>query len=215
MKVFCAKCGTSALEGTKFCEKCGNPFPAAQVLASPPAGEQETEKKKGGGGFFSTPAGIALVAIIGLAVIAGITFGVILLVRSGANNSVDAATMDVWDEYESILENDSADVAQINMDPNALTKTQEDLKKTQERVTALEKVLAKTGGTEQKRTNNSRRPTNTRDIKAEQAAEAAAAEAERQRQAAQAQQEAAQSRKGTPRVANPCGNPDCSICYYQ
>ncbi len=177
--MFCDKCGASVTGTTKFCPSCGNPLPVAVDPAYLPpvnaqAQQQESGKKKGGG-FWSSGAGIALVVILGLAVIAGITLGVIFLVKMGGNNSVDAATVDVWDEYEQILEDDGTDLAQINMDPNALTKDQEELKKTQERVAALEKVLAKSGGTEQRRQNPNANPANTRDIKAEQMAAALAA----------------------------------------
>lgn len=179
--MFCKKCGKAVKEGSKFCLNCGSPMPETPIASAappfpiiyPPApNEAEPEKKKGAGSFFSSAPGIALIVILGLAVIAGITFGIIFLVKGNANNTVDAETVKVWDEYESILEDNSADVAQINMDPNALTKTQEDLKKTQERVAALEKVLAKTGGTQQRRVNKNVKPANTRDIKAEQMAAA-------------------------------------------
>jgi hypothetical protein len=187
MMMFCAKCGAAAKEGSKFCLNCGSPLSAessAPPTYTPPVVTQQADLeergRKKGGGFFSSGAGIALVIILGVAVLAGITFGIIFLVKGDANNQVDAATVDVWEEYESILEDNSTDLAQINMDPNALTKDQEELKKAQERVAALEKVLAKTGGTEERRNNNNNnndniQADNTRDIKAAQMAAALAA----------------------------------------
>ena len=173
--MFCEKCGAAAEEGSRFCEKCGNPLSGGAPPQYSQQGNQDEDRKKKAGGFFSTGAGIALVAILGVAVLAGITFGVILLLRGSGNDTCDAATVDVWEEYESILEEDSDDLAQISMDPNALTQNQEDLKKAQERVAALEKVLAKTGGTNTWRANTNARPVNTRDIKAAQLAAALAA----------------------------------------
>jgi hypothetical protein len=160
MVMFCAKCGASNPDGTKFCSDCG----AALMAAAPvQTVQQDEEKKKKAGGFWTSGAGIALVAILGVAVLAGITFGIILLVKGGANKEVDAATMQVWDEYESVLADDSTSLAQVNMDPNALTKTREDLDKTQKRVEALEKVLQRTGGTEARKQNvsNARRIANS------------------------------------------------------
>lgn len=172
--MICDKCGTPVADGSKFCSNCGWVLPAeVPVPAYTPAGEPE-EKKKKGGGFLSSPAGIALVVILAIAVIAGITFGIIFLVKGNANNTVDAETVKVWDEYESILEEDSESVPQITMDQNALTQTQADLKKTQDRVAALEKVLKETGGTNTRKTGTGR-ANNTRDIKADQMAAALAA----------------------------------------
>lgn len=112
----CEKCGATVADGSKFCSNCGWVMPAEVPIGiTPPASESE-KKKKGGGGFLSSPAGIALVVILAIAVIAGITFGVIFLVKSNANNTVDAETVKVWDEYESMLTEDSKDVPQITMD---------------------------------------------------------------------------------------------------
>ena len=177
--MFCDECGASVAEGSEFCRECGTQLPSAAGPASPPpeasSPQSEEERKKKGGGFFSSPAGIALVVILGLAVIAGITLGIIFLVRGNENNTVDAETVKVWDEYESILEEDSTDIAQINMDPNALAQTQADLKKTQERVTALENVLKKNAGTSKRRQGTVVIATNTRDRKVDQMAAALAA----------------------------------------
>jgi len=159
--MFCNECGKSIPEGSKFCLDCGSPLPVAtqqavhvaapvkqpppQAAQQPPPDEEEKEKKAGG--FWVSGAGIALIAILGFAVIAGATLGIIFLVKGNSNGEVDAATMSVWDEYQSVLADDSTSLAQVNMDPTALTKTREDLDKTQKRVEALEKVLQKTGGT--------------------------------------------------------------------
>ena len=177
--MFCNNCGASVAEGSKFCLECGAQLQAAAGQASPPplvsSSQNEEERRKKGGGFFSSPAGIALVVILGLALIAGVTLGIIFLVRGNDNNTVDAETVRVWDEYDSILTEDSTDIAQINMDPNALAQTQADLKKTQDRVTALEKVLKDNAGTSQRRQGTVRRANNARDIKVDQMAAALAA----------------------------------------
>jgi hypothetical protein len=172
MLVFCNECGKPVPEGSKFCENCGTPLQAVTSPATPPP--QESEVKKKGGGFFSSPAGIALVVILAVAVIAGITFGIIFLVKGNANNTVDAETVKVWDEYESMLNDNSTNLPKITTDQAALTQAQADLKKTQDRVAALERVLKENGGTTARRTGN-QRSNNTRDIKADQMAAALAA----------------------------------------
>jgi hypothetical protein len=170
--MFCNNCGASAEEGSKFCKNCGSPFPLAPIVASPPGDERESRKK--GGGFFSSPAGIALVVIIAIAVLAGVTFGIILLARGNGDNTVDADTVKVWDEYETMLNDNSTNLPKITTDQASLTQAQADLKKTQDRVTALEKALKETGGTEARR-NTGKKSTSTRDIKADQMAAALAA----------------------------------------
>ena len=172
--MFCAKCGSSNAEGSKFCTECGQTFPAAVAAPATPAPNEQESNKKKGEGFWASAAGIALVVILGIAVIAGITFGIVFLVKGNANNEVDAATVKVWDEYDSMLADDSKTVPQITTDQNALAQTQADLKKTQDRVTALEKVLKKTGGTSARKTGTGR-STSTRDIKADQLTAALAA----------------------------------------
>jgi len=180
--MFCQKCGSQNAEGMKFCSSCGQAMPVAAQQAAqavtpvqqPPRNEEEKRKKAGG--FWASGAGIALVVILGLALIAGVTLGIVFLVKDNPNNEVDAATVQVWDEYETVLADDGASLAQVNMDPNALAKSREDLAKTQKRVEALEKVLQKTGGTEAKKQNarNTRRvaTNNTRDKKAAEMAAA-------------------------------------------
>jgi len=114
--------------------------------------------------------------ILGLALIAGVTLGIIFLVKGSPGGEVDAATMNVWDEYESVLAEDSTGLAQVNIDPNALVKSREDLQKTQKRIEALEKALKETGGTEARKQNNgnTRRVTtiNIQDKKADELAAA-------------------------------------------
>ncbi|MHB8896128.1 MAG: zinc-ribbon domain-containing protein [Candidatus Geothermincolia bacterium] len=179
IRVFCNECGKSVSEGSKFCLNCGSPLPTVPLAAfTPPnAAPQQPDvqqpHRKGGGAFFSSPAGIALVVIIGVAVLAGIAFGIVYAVKGSSNSAVDAETARVWDEYESIANADSADLAKISMDQTALAKTQEDLKKTQEKVAALEMVLKNTGGTTARR--QGKKSTSTRDIKADQMAAALAA----------------------------------------
>lgn len=147
--MFCSECGASVEDGSSFCDKCGNKLKAAAPVTQAPQIRQGGRKAKAG--FFYSPAGIALVVILGVAVIAGITIGIIFLVRGGSGNSADAATMDVWNEYEEVLEDDGSTLAKIDMsNANYLFTVQEDLKKTKERVAELQKTLVKTGGTEER-----------------------------------------------------------------
>jgi hypothetical protein len=172
--MFCHECGESIPDGSKFCRHCGNTTTVAAAPPAPPPGDTES-RKKGGGGFFSSPAGIALVAILGVAVLAGITLGIIFLVRGSSSGEVDAATMQVWDEYESTIADDSISLAQVSMDPNALTKAREDMDRTQKRVEELERVLQRTAGTEARKQNPSitnKVSTSIRDRKADEMAAA-------------------------------------------
>jgi hypothetical protein len=180
MWVFCNECGKPVPDGSKFCLSCGTPLPAVETAAPPPVVAAPTSpnepkpEKKGGGGFFSSPAGIVLVVILAVAVIGGITLGAVFLVKGSSSNAVDAETMKAWDEYEALLSESSADLPRITTDQAGLQKAQADLKKAQEKVTALEKVVKETAGTQAYRTSR-KKPTNTRDIKAEQMAGALAA----------------------------------------
>ncbi len=175
--MFCRNCGSSVNDGSKFCPECGYRFgdpgatapmtvaPAAQ--AQPP---QDADRKKDSGGFFSSPAGIALVVIIGVAVLGGLVLGGIFIFKAGANDKVDAATMEVWEDYEALLEDDSDEVARITMDTASLNQAQEDLKKSQTKLAALQEIQEEKGGTDGLRKNPDAKPANTRDIKAEQLA---------------------------------------------
>ena len=185
MMVFCNECGSQVAEGSKFCLGCGTRLPTVQTATPPranaappptpsaalPAPDAEQHKKKGGAAFFSSPVGIALVVILAIAVIGGLTVGIIFLVKGGSNNTADAETLRVWDEYKSIAESDSSDFATINLDQAGLIKSQEDLKKSQERLAALKKTLENTGGTTA-RQQGTGKSTNARDIKADQMAAA-------------------------------------------
>lgn len=174
MAVQCPNCGAQVMQA-KFCSECGAILPAEvpinyqAAFAPVPQQEQQKKEKKG---FFYSPGGIALVAIIGVAVLAGIAFGIILLVRN-PNSKVDAETVKVWDEYESMLEDESGSLPKITMDQNALTQAQADLKKSQEKAAALEKVLKETGGTQARKTGKSGR--SKRDVKADELAASLAA----------------------------------------
>ena len=183
MTVFCNECGTSVSEGSKFCLNCGSSLPESTQQAVPPVQEPPpqavqqpppNQEQKKGGGFWTSGAGIALVAILGVAVIAGITLGIIFLVKgSGDDEGVDAATVKVWDKYESLLEENSESFPQITTDANYLANTQAEIKKTQDKVKALEEALEETAGSGRRRQGTS--GTTTRDVKADELAEALAA----------------------------------------
>lgn len=158
MAVFCNECGKPVPEGSKFCLSCGTPLPKVAATAPPPAvaappptpsaappppAEPEPQEK-GGGGFFSSPAGIALVVIVGVAVLAGIALGIVFAVK-GSGSSSDATGLNrVWEEYENIANEAETAQAKITMDPTALNKAREDLAAAQKKAKALQDVLAQT-----------------------------------------------------------------------
>ena len=184
--MFCDNCGFSVADGSKFCLKCGKRLPGAGAAAGTPGAarpttvmttietaqarptSQDSGRKKGAGAFFTSPGGIILIVVLALLVAGGLAVGIVFAVGGGGDSKVDAATMDAWAEYEGILENDGKELAQIKIDPTALTANQEALKKSQEDLAALRKDLARTGGTEEWRANPRRNPVSTRDIKAAQ-----------------------------------------------
>jgi zinc-ribbon domain len=158
MAVFCKNCGKPVPGGSKFCLSCGAPLPTVPSAAPPPAtaappppGEPQREKK-GGGGFFSSPAGIALVVIIGVAVLGGIALGIVFGVRSGGSSSNGTELNRVWEEYENIANEAETAQAKITMDPTALNKAKADLATAQKKAKALQDVLAQTKVPEKQRT---------------------------------------------------------------
>jgi hypothetical protein len=187
--MFCNGCGKPVPEGSKFCLICGTRLPGADAAQTSPGARpttvmptveaapaqyapQEPAKKKGAGAFFSSPGGIVLIVVVALLVIGGVAVGIVFAVSGSGDSKVDAATMDAWAEYESILENDGKELSAIKIDPTALTANQEALKKSQEKLAALQKDLARTGGSEKWRANPDVKPVSTRDIKAAQLAAA-------------------------------------------
>jgi hypothetical protein len=166
--MFCSNCGTEARD-SKFCPGCGQSMtqagPGPQAPIEQPAERKEDRKKAGG--FWTSGAGIALVVVLGVLVLAGITVGIVFAVMGGSNNTADAQTVKVWDEYETLTTQDSTDLATISYDPAALQKSQDELKKSQDKVAALQAVLKENGGTQARR-NRTQRSNNTRDIKADQ-----------------------------------------------
>lgn len=175
--MFCENCGKPVPDDSKFCAGCGKetqasaaPAPApAVVAAAAPVPIQDDDRKKKGGGFWTSAGGVVVIVALALIVLGSLGLGAYFIINGG-NNAVDAETIKVWDEYESLATQGTPEIKTLNMDANALTQTQADLKKTQERVTSLEKVLKETGGTSNRRSG---KPTTTiRDKKAEEMAEA-------------------------------------------
>ena len=171
--MFCSKCGADLPDESEFCLKCGTPLAAGKPQAAP--AREEEDKKDRTGGFWHSGAAVALIVILGLALIAGIVFGIIYLTRdsAGSDDEIDDATVEVWEEYYSLLEEDSDNIPDLTLDTASLQKSQEELQKQRERIAALEKVLANTGGSEARRAGE--KSTSTRDIKADQLAASLAA----------------------------------------
>lgn len=173
--MFCDKCGEQIGDDSAFCKKCGAKMVDDDISATAPPGEAtqvttpmsvmappveaiqqptppgETGQKQGVGGFFSSPAGIALVIIIGIAVVAGITLGIIFAVKGGGggggDEAVSAATVEVWDDYEKLLEKNSEAFPQITTDPAYLANTVKEIEKTLEDIEEIEEDLEKVSGT--------------------------------------------------------------------
>lgn len=170
--MFCNECGESVPEGSRFCLECGARLPAASTVtppfavAAPPAPVAEQPGKKDGG-FFSSPAGIVLVVIIGVAVVAGITLGIIFALKGGSSDSADAETVKAWNEYESLADQDGTNLTTITYDAAGLAKSQEDVKKSQAKLAELQKVLEENAGTEARRAGNAS-GNNARDAKVDQ-----------------------------------------------
>jgi cell division protein FtsB len=153
--MFCNKCGAPAEEGSRFCDKCGNQLP----MATPAEQAPEKQAARDRAGFFSSPAGIALVVILGIVVLGGLATGIFFLVKDDSGNKADAATMDVWSEYEEALEDDGSTLAKISMtNTDSLFAAQGDLEEAQERVEALQRTLARTAGTEARRRSGEQPP---------------------------------------------------------
>jgi hypothetical protein len=139
MLMFCDKCGKQVSPDSVFCTHCGASLSGPPSFG-PPAGTHQP-RKKSASGFFSSPVAIALAAILAVAVIGGITIGIILAVRGGSDSAFEEELARVWDEYESALEEDGEGFTRLDMDPNALAKARDDLKKAQEKTAALQDVL--------------------------------------------------------------------------
>jgi len=147
--MYCDKCGEQIADDSAFCKKCGARMTEDEAPAPPPA--EAAPEKKGSSGFFSSPAGIALVIIIGIAVVAGITLGIIFAVKGGGggggDEAVSAATVEVWDDYEKLLEKNSEAFPQITTDPAYLANTVKEIEKTLEDIEEIEEDLEKVSGT--------------------------------------------------------------------
>jgi len=105
--LFCSKCGAENPEGKKFCADCaaelGAARPAVQApppIAATPAQPQGEQKKAGS--FWKSGAGIALIVIIGVVVLGGITTGIIFAVKGGSDSSKKAVTEDVGTDEEQV-----------------------------------------------------------------------------------------------------------------
>ncbi len=92
-----------------------------------------------------------LVVLLGLAVVAGVTVGIVFLVKGGSGDRADAATMKAWEEYEGLLEEDGEVLARIDMqNTDQLFTAQKELDKARERVVVLQKTMEKTAGSEER-----------------------------------------------------------------
>ena len=146
--LFCPSCGAENSEGKKYCSDCaaelGAARPAAQApppIAATPAQPQGEQKKAGS--FWKSGAGIALIVIIGVVVLGGITTGIIFAVKGGGSSG-GGDLAKVWEEYESIANETEAAQAKITMDPTSLNKAKADLEAAQKKAKALQDVLAQT-----------------------------------------------------------------------
>lgn len=175
--MFCRECGAQIIDGSKFCENCGAAqAPPRQQAQAPPQQQvppqqqqpgQVAAQQAGGKGFFSSPGGIALVVVLALLVAAGITVGLVFILKGSSGNAVDAETVRVWDSYEQLLEEDGEAVPKITTDQATLDKSRAELESSQEKLAELRKALAN-AGTDSRRNGSS--TTAKRDVKADQLA---------------------------------------------
>ncbi|MBU1670925.1 MAG: hypothetical protein KKF41_03975 [Actinobacteria bacterium] len=139
--MFCRRCGSEVTEGLRFCQSCG--APTTDAPAPMPAPQyQEQPPGKSGSGFLRSGAGIALVVILAVAVIGGITIGLVFAFKGSGSNEAELAR--VWEEYEVIVDEADREQADNELTAAALAKNQEELKKTRKKVDALEEALART-----------------------------------------------------------------------
>ena len=138
--MFCWKCGESIADGSEFCWKCGTAQQAGSSGKASPA--ERKSNKKGGRLVPSTPAGKALLIIVVIAVVAGVTLGALYLFTSGGNESIDTPILRVWKQLEGVVEYDDANLAVTDLSPAALAEAQEELREVDSRIKQLEKDLA-------------------------------------------------------------------------
>jgi prefoldin subunit 5 len=93
------------------------------------------------GSFFSSPAGISLIVLLSVLLVAGIVTGVLLAVRSGSDEDFGDELARVWAEYEDLVEEADRELVQISFDAASLDRQKEGLEKARLKVEALEQVL--------------------------------------------------------------------------
>lgn len=150
--MFCEKCGSPVSEGSGFCPNCGASLAKAQPPASsyaPPAAPQPTpdRKRTGGGSFFSSPAGIVLIVLLGILIAGGAVTGIIFGVRGCSGTNYEEELANAWDEYEEIVDEADEEIGTIDLNSakleSALEKSQDEIEKIQKKVEALEDLIKK------------------------------------------------------------------------
>ncbi len=109
--------------------------------AAPPAFAPQPQGSAQGGGFFSSPAGKTLAVVLALLVAAGAAVGAVFLLRGGSGYRVDDSTMEVWEDFQDLLEKDGKSLDPITYDPKSLWMDQSDLAESVKAVKDLQKDL--------------------------------------------------------------------------
>jgi hypothetical protein len=137
--MYCRECGKDIPADSKFCLDCGTPTGASFGGTEQIPGK---EWKKSKGRILTSPVAIILMVTLGLVVVTGITFGIILLVQGGNNNTIDKRIMESWDGFQKIADYDKENFGTIDLSPATVAKTQADLQEIESQTKELEKDLA-------------------------------------------------------------------------
>lgn len=133
--MICSRCGKESEEGQRFCPYCGNTLATA---GQPATGAPEATSN--GKRFLKTPGGIILVVFLALIVAAGITVGLILLLKGDGENSGERLAR-AWDEYLAISDDADEEQKGFELTEKRLGELMDRLKKTRERSKALKEEI--------------------------------------------------------------------------
>jgi hypothetical protein len=149
--MFCNKCGREIKPGSAFCNHCGEPtgvgiLPGEEETGGAPEELITPDMVRKERSFFSRPGGIALVAVVALAVIGGALAVVLLVTRGGSNEAYEKEIAGIWEEFQEVnsgLELKTAPVVALSSaGTESITAAQESIASAVERLESLHENLA-------------------------------------------------------------------------